>query len=443
VTLQTTEGALNRDFLFYYRLADNLPGRVEMVPYRPDPAKPGTFMLVLTPGIDLQPLTGGADYVYVLDKSGSMTGGKIAKLAQGVQKAIGAMRPEDRFRVIAFDSGAKEITAGWTPATPEKMRVVCEQVAALRADGSTDIHSGLKLALDSLDQDRATSIVLVTDGVANTGVVDPAAFDKLLRTYDVRVFGFVMGNSANWPLMDLIGRATGGFSCGVSNDDDIVGQIMLAKSKILHECLHDAGVRIEGVRTYDLTDGQIGKVYRGQQLVLFGRYEGSGRARVTLKAGLTGEDRTYTTEFDFPIADTGNPEIERLWALNQIEQAKRRAALGLLPDKERQDLERSLGVDYQLVTDETSMVVLSDDAFARRGIERRNQTRVVEERRAQSLRSARPVQSYRVDTSAPAFPSHAPSLGGGAGAIDPLGAAAAVAALLAVGRVLRGRARAS
>ena len=59
--MQLTDMTLNRDFIFYYRLQDNLPGRVEVIPYRRDPAEPGTFMMVITPGADLKPLTNGAD----------------------------------------------------------------------------------------------------------------------------------------------------------------------------------------------------------------------------------------------------------------------------------------------------------------------------------------------------------------------------------------------
>ncbi len=49
---------------------------------------------------------------------------------------------------------------------------------------------------------------------------------------------------------------------------------------------------------------------------------------MVFNARLTGEDKTYRTTFDFPDVDTENPEIERLWALDQIEQIDRRKMLG-------------------------------------------------------------------------------------------------------------------
>jgi len=35
-------------------------------------------------------------------------------------------------------------------------------------------------------------------------VVNPVEFHKLLQKVDVRVFGFLLGNNANWPLMQAV-----------------------------------------------------------------------------------------------------------------------------------------------------------------------------------------------------------------------------------------------
>jgi Ca-activated chloride channel homolog len=418
VALDRPGGRLDRDFVFYYRLADNLPGRVEVIPYRADPKKPGTFMMVVTPGIDLKPLTGGADYSYVLDISGSMQG-KLHTLANGVTQALGTMRPDDRFRVVTFNDQAKEVI-GWTSASSNNVRQAIEVVKSLRTGGGTNVYEGVQLGLKNLDADRATSVVLVTDGVANQGIVEPARFHRLLAAHDVRVFGFLMGNSANWPLMRTIAEATGGFYAAVSNDDDIIGQIILAKSKITHEALHHASFSFSGARVFDTTGDHPKKIYYGQQLVIFGRYETTGRATVQLKARLTGEDKVYTTTFDFPEIATEHPEIERLWALAQIEEIELEEHTGELPASEAKDAITHLGVTYQLVTDHTSMLLLDDETFAARGIDRRNQRRVALEHAAQAARANQPVKNHRVDAAQPMYTQPAPHVnrGGGGGALD-------------------------
>ncbi|MCP3960630.1 MAG: VWA domain-containing protein [bacterium] len=422
IVLERQGASLDRDFVFYYRLADGLPGRLEMVAYRADESKPGTFMLVLTPGIDLKPLNRGADYTFVLDVSGSMDG-KIRTLADGVGRALGDMQPQDRFRIVTFNNSARRLTRGWMPATPENAQRAIDEVASLAAGGSTNLYAGLRLALDDLDDDRASSVVLVTDAVTNTGIIDPREFYQLMKQVDVRVFGFLMGNSANWPLMRTICEASGGFSASVSNQDDILGQILLAKSKITHEALHDTHLRISGVKVSETSEEALGKVYRGQQVVFFGRYEEGGKARVKLETRMSGEDKVYTTSFDFPDVDTDHPELERLWALHRIEAFEVQEQAGLLPATEADDIVRNLGLEYQLVTDETSMVVLTEEAYLTRGIERHNQKRVAREREAQARRAAQPVRSRRVDTNQPMFDAPAPRPtggGGGSGAIDPI-----------------------
>jgi Ca-activated chloride channel family protein len=239
-----------------------------------------------------------------------------------------------------------------------------------------------------------------------------------MKQYDVRVFSFLMGNSANWPLMRTISESSGGYYTGVSNDDDIIGQILTAKGKIVYESLHDATLKISGVKVLDSTKDMYRKVYRGQQLVMFGRYETGGEAQVSLTARLSGEDKVYSTRFEFPDIETTNPEIERLYALGRIEELETMRNIGAMDAGEAESAMRDLGLNYQLVTDYTSMVVLTDAAFAERGIERRNQKRVAQEIQARTARAQSPIQDWRVDGSQPAFSHPSPSAGGGA--VDPI-----------------------
>jgi Ca-activated chloride channel family protein len=246
-----------------------------------------------------------------------------------------------------------------------------------------------------------------------------------MKTCDVRLFGFLMGNSANWPLMRLLADASGGFYAAVSNADDIVGQVLLAKSKITSEALHDASLEVKGGDVFDLTDTPQ-KIYRGQQLVYFGRYRTPGKVTLKLAARHTAEDKTYTTTVNLPAMDKDNPEIERLWALDRIEKLELLRDMGTLEEGEAKKAIRDLGVAYQLVTDETSMLVLSDEAFGRNGIGRANKERVALESAAQGARASQPAKSYRVDEQAPAFGGKAPRLGkggggggGGGGAVGP------------------------
>ncbi len=294
ITIEKPEGTnLNQDIVFYYRLEENIPGRVELIPFRNDPGEPGTFMVVVTPAADLQPIQEGTDWIFVLDVSGSMGGEKIATLADGVSRTLKKMSANDRFRIVTFNDRAHDFTRGFISATAENVQDWVGRVKNIQATGSTNLFDGLSLGYKRLDDDRTTGMILVTDGVANIGPTEHARFLELLRNYDLRLFTFVIGNSANQPLMDKLAKDSGGFAMNISNADDITGRILQAKAKVMHECLYDAQLSFSGEKVKDLTPAEIGNLYMGQQLVMFGRYTGDGEVVVKLKAKVSGQEKVW------------------------------------------------------------------------------------------------------------------------------------------------------
>ena len=290
-----------------------------------------------------------------------------------------------------------------------------------QSGGGTNLYSGLRRGMRALDSDRVTTMILVTDGVTNRGIVDPREFKQLMSQNDIRFFGFLLGNQSNWPLMETVCHATGGYYQSVSNSDDIIGQIMMAKSKVLYESIHDFDLKIRGVDTFDVSPSQIKKVFRGEQLVFFGRYAEGGEVDLEINARISGQDKQYTTQFRLPDVDTDNPELERLWAFNRIQFLEQQKELGQNEVSESESAITDLSLQYQLVTDYTSMLVMSDSQFQEYGIDRRNLARVNVEHLAQQNRIQIPVTNYRVDATKPAFgdQSRAPSVGGGgAGSIS-------------------------
>ncbi len=402
---------LDQDLLVYWRHQDGLPGSVDMVTYKDSSQQRGTFMLTLTPGDDLKPITQGSDWIFVLDISGSMQN-KYATLADAVQRALGKMRADDRFRIILFNNQAHELTSGYVNATPENVKHYSDAVSRVQPDNGTNLYSGIASALQSIDADRTSAIVLVTDGVANVGETKQRKFIELLKRKDIRLFTFIMGNSANRPLLEAMTDASNGFAISISNADDIVGKILEAASKVSHESLHGVELSIKGVKTSDLTPNDIGSLYRGQQLIVFGHYYGSGTADIKLKGKISGVEKEYRTRITFPAIDTRNPEIERLWAYASIQDMMRE----IHNFGEKADIKQAVtetALEYGLVSDYTSMVVVREEMFDQYGIKRNNQQRLGVEQAAQQQRAAQKVVSHRVDTQQPMFKAPRASHGGG------------------------------
>jgi Ca-activated chloride channel family protein len=412
--LENKEGSatLDRDIVFYYRLDDTVPARVELIPYRASPQALGTFMAIVTPAADLQRIAEGADWIFVLDRSGSMSGPKIKTLADGVGKVLGKLSAQDRFKIVTFNDRASDETGGFVTATPEHVQTWIEKVRGLQAEGSTALFAGLNEAYSHLDDDRTSSVILVTDGVCNVGPTDHAAFLKLLKTHDLRLFTFVMGNSANQPLMERLAKDSGGFAMNISDSDDIVGRLLQAKAHVLHECLHDVRLTFGGETVREVTPSKLGNLYIGQQLVVFGRYSGHGPVELKLSAKISGQPREWHCAATLPETDTDNPELERLWALASIDECMEK----IREEGETETLRKQvadLGTAFSLVTDYTSMVVLNDTALEGAGLQRTNLQRVQTERAAQQQRTAAPVKNYSADSGTTFQNRSSPGIGTG------------------------------
>jgi Ca-activated chloride channel family protein len=409
---------LDGDIVVYWRHQQGLPGSVDLVAHRTEGSKRGTFMLTLTPGDDLATISSGRDWVFVLDVSGSMQG-KYHSLVEGVREGLRKLPAGDRFRIVLFNSRTWELTKGYAPVTPEAVASHLALLEQVQPSSGTNLYAGLDTGIRGLEGDRPSAIVLVTDGVANVGVTGKESFLQLLERHDVRLFTFVMGNSANRPLLEGMTQVSNGFAMSISNGDDIAGRLVQAADKLAYEAYRDIDVRIGGVKVRDLTPARISSLYRGQQLILMGHYWGEGTAEVTLEGKVGAEVREYHTRFDFPAHSERNPELERLWAYATIEDLQARIDyLGADVDSEQAIVD--LALEYGLVTDYTAMVIVRDEVFEQLGIDRSNAARVERERLAREARAAGGVQDHRVDYQQPAFSSpRATPSGGGAGAFGP------------------------
>jgi len=416
--------SLDKDILLYWRHAEGLPGNLDLISYKSAADTQGTFKLTLTPGDDLAPIKGGRDWVFVLDVSGSMQG-KYSTLVEGVRQGLAKLRTDDRFKVVLFNNRTEDLSYGFQPATTQAIEPILQRLEQYSPGSGTNLYAGVARGLKGLNADRSTAMILVTDGVANVGVTEKKRFLKLMEKADIRLFTFVMGNNANQPLLQGMTEVSNGFAISVSNADDIVGQLMLATSKMTHQALHGVELKFNGTKVTDLTDRDINTLYRGEQLTLFGHYRKAGPVKVTLSGKAGSEDRVYSTEVMLPQQSTLHPELERMWAYATIENLQaQQDYLGENADTKQAITD--IAVQYDLVTNQTSMIVARDEVFQQLGIDRNNTERVAREHHARTERQQQALKQgardNRADKQQPMFSPSKPSAslggsGGGSGAI--------------------------
>jgi Ca-activated chloride channel family protein len=416
---------LDQDIVLYWRLVPDLPGSVDLVAYKDPASSQGTFMLTLTPGADLEPIRQGRDWIFVLDFSGSMSS-KYATLVHGMERAMGKLHPDDRFRIVLFNQSAWEVTRGFVSVTHENVRSYSEKLLRQNPGGSTNLYAGLETGINALDSDRPSGLILITDGVANVGVTEKEKFLELVKDTDVRLYTMIMGNGANRPLLEGMTKVSEGFAMNISNGDDVYGKVLLAAGKLCHLALRDIQLGIQGVRTSNITPSKINSLYHGQQLTVMGKYYADSNGLQPAEMQLTGKigDREviYDARLSFPGSDLSHPELERLWAYATIEHLQ--AEMDYLGESsDRKQALIDVAIDNSLVTNHTSMIIVRDDRFQDYNLERRNQSRAAKEREARNERADQPVSNNQQQTgngfSQPrAYPTNGGNSGGGSMSIE-------------------------
>jgi len=139
----------------------------------------------------------GIDIVLALDVSGSMTAEDFSPNRIEAAKANALnfvdQRPTDRIGLVIFSGESFTMC----PITIDH-NVLKEQISQIRSgmlvDG-TSIGMGLATAVDRLRNTNGKSkvIILLTDGVNNTGLIDPNTALEIAKAYKVRVYTVGIG----------------------------------------------------------------------------------------------------------------------------------------------------------------------------------------------------------------------------------------------------------
>ena len=121
----------------------------------------------------------------------------------------------------------------------------------------------------------------------------------------------------------------------------------------------------DGVRTTKLYPAPLPDLFKGEQLVLAGRYSGKANGRVKLNGSVAGETREFTYEVRFPEQASEHDFIPRLWATRRVGNLLDEMRLHG-ENKELKDEVTDLARQYGIVTPYTAYLILEDEA--RRGV---------------------------------------------------------------------------
>ena len=363
--METKGTLLDRDFHLFYTLSDKDFG-LPLMTYRPDPDKPGMFLILISPrsevNADQRP---PRDVILILDTSGSMMGEKIEQAKKALKFCIDNLDRRDRFAVIQFSTMAQSFAPAWTDATDENRKKAREWIDQFEAAGGTNIGEALQKAFALPLQDaRPATVLFITDGRPTVDITDTEALMKLVKEgnkKNLRIFTFGVGDDVNTHLLDRMANDAGGLPEYVRQGEAIDGKVTRLFAKMSHPVLTDISIDIPGVKVTETYPRQLPDLFRGAQVVVLGSYTGDGDSVIRLRGRVGEKKEEFTYEGTFPKKTTERSFIGALFAHRKI---------GYLLDqirlhgesKELKDEVIRLSLAYGIETPYTSYLVLENEA---------------------------------------------------------------------------------
>jgi Mg-chelatase subunit ChlD len=186
----------------------------------------------------------------VIDKSGSMADAdKLSRVKESLLNLVDQLRATDVLSIVVFDSEAQVLMPARTLGDRETVK---QLIRGLEPGSSTNIHAGLMLgyqeALKNYRRDATNRVVLLTDGIANQGVTDPAkmAQDSLSfndRGIDLSTIG--VGLDLNKDLLRQLAKSGRGLFHFVADAQDIKKVFIKEVQSLVSPVASEPNVEIE------------------------------------------------------------------------------------------------------------------------------------------------------------------------------------------------------
>jgi Ca-activated chloride channel homolog len=355
----------NSDFQLFYTQDDADLG-VSLLTYKPA-GEDGYFLLLASPGIETKNTrVMPKDVVFVLDTSGSMAGAKLQQAKKALAFCVENLNDGDHFEILRFATEVEPLFNDLRTATKDNRAQAQKFIETLKPIGGTAIDDALKkaVALRPENGSRPYVIVFLTDGRPTVGNIDEKhILESATKTKTglTRIFCFGIGTDVNTHLLDKIAEETKSFSQYVLPEEDIEVKVSSFFTKIKEPVLASPTIKFpNGVRATKIYPAPLPDLFKGEQLLVAGRYSGSGDGAIQIDGNVSGDTKRFAYDVKFPGESSEHDFIPRLWATRRV---------GYLLDeirlhgesRELKDEVTELARKYGIVTPYTAYLIQEDE----------------------------------------------------------------------------------
>jgi Ca-activated chloride channel family protein len=333
IYLDVLNNNLSRSFDIDYKLAPDEVGFFGFNNFYPDSIKRcdtlnGFFTLIVEPNSVTYNDIIRKDFILIIDQSGSMGGSKIEQAKEAANFIINRLNPDDRFNIIKFDTDINSFSSGFTDFNNLSKQNALDYISAIKAYGGTNISGSFDLSIPMFRNspiNNAKIIIFFTDGNPTDGITNEK--EILSRVHelvkgnvpDINLFTFGIGSDINQSLLSQLATQNNGVAkfLGTENLASSINEFYLTiQSPVLLAPVLKAEPNIV-LETYP---NPLPNLYKGQQMIISGRYSKPGPVKFTLSGSAFGKPVSY--QYEMALTDSLFEKfsfLPKIWAKGKNE----------------------------------------------------------------------------------------------------------------------------
>jgi Ca-activated chloride channel homolog len=273
------------------------------------------YVVVNYEGIDLTPgevkERPPLNIALVLDRSGSMSDeGKIEYLKRAAKLAVDRLGPNDTLSIVEYDDQITVMRPARRVGNLGEVKALIDQ---LEPRGSTNLAGGMMRGVDEAEKaldgpasakGTITRVVLMSDGLANTGVTDHGEIARMVRgakSGGVRVSAMGLGRDYDEDLMQSVAENGGGRYYYIEHPTQMARVFQEELGSLFETTARDVEVKFSGTA-----------VVRKVEVVGYDDANGTKEARRALDDVFEGEKRSLLLRLEIATPSSGRIDLGQI-----------------------------------------------------------------------------------------------------------------------------------
>ena len=289
----------------------------------------GFFLFIAEPDPQQNAETVQKRFTLIIDRSGSMTGSKITQAKGAATYIVNNLNEGDKFNIIDYATEIYSFRTEHIDYNMDNRDLALTYISQISAFGGTNISGAFEVAIPQFgtaNDSTANIILFFTDGQPTIGITLTETLishiQTLINQVETRIslFNFGIGTSVDNQLLIQLASQNNGFADFLAADV-LEEKISTFYDKIRNPVILDTKISFAPNVVSQTYPNPIPDIYKGQQMLVAGRYIESVPTMVTLNGkGAFAEEVTY--EYALNLADSVDTKYQflpKIWAKLKIE----------------------------------------------------------------------------------------------------------------------------